>query len=166
MEIILNHKRFFILLLTSLLLISCNDQTVYSHYKSVSNASWQAHKNITFNFQVRDTIAPKNVFINLRNNKEYPFSNLFLITELIFPNGTKIVDTLQYEMADEIGQFLGTGFANIKDNKLFYKENKVFPVSGDYTLHIRHAMRKNNEVQPIPFLKGVLDVGFSIEKIK
>ena len=91
---------------------------------------------------------------------------MYLITELNFPNGTVIVDTLQYEMADETGKFLGSGLTEIKENKLFYKEKKTFPVSGKYIFNMRHAMRKNGEINPIEFLKGIQDVGFSIENLK
>jgi gliding motility-associated lipoprotein GldH len=69
-------------------------------------------------------------------------------------------------MADARGKYLGKGFTDIKENKLFYKEEKVFPAAGKYMLNIRHAMRKSGEVHPIPFLEGVQDVGFSIEKIE
>jgi gliding motility-associated lipoprotein GldH len=91
---------------------------------------------------------------------------LYVITELNFPNGNKIVDTLQYQMADKSGNFLGKGFTDIKENKLFYKEEKLFPQSGKYIFNIHHAMRKNGEVNAISLLKGVQDVGFSIEKTK
>ena len=76
-----------------------------------------------------------------------------------------VIDTLHYEMADISGMFLGNGFSEIKENKLFYKEYKVFPVSGNYVLDIRHAMRKNGEIDAIEKLYGLQDIGFSIEKI-
>tara|TARA_B100000795_G_C22797841_1_gene440278 strand:- start:1339 stop:1839 length:501 start_codon:yes stop_codon:yes gene_type:complete len=164
MEIILKRNRIFTFLVVLFLLASCNDKIAFTDYKSLSNASWEANKNISFEFDIRDTILPKNLFINIRNNKAYSFSNLFVITELNFPNGNKIIDTLHYQMADKIGNFLGKGFTDIKENKLFYKEAKVFPESGTYVFNIRHAMRKNGEVNVIPFLEGVQDVGFSIEK--
>lgn len=147
-------------------MISCADSIEFSQYKTLKNGSWEAHKNISFQFDVLDTILPKNLFINIRNNYDYPYSNLYVITELVFPNNDKVIDTLQYEMADKTGKFLGKGFTEIKENKLFYKEKKVFPISGNYVFNIRHAMRKNGEVNPIPFLEGVQDVGFSIEKIE
>ena len=77
-----------------------------------------------------------------------------------------MIDTLQYEMAAASGKFLGNGFSEVKDNKLFYKERKVFPLTGKYVLNIRHAMRKNGKVNAIENLNGIQDVGFSIEKIK
>ena len=164
MEIILKKNRNFTFLVLLLLFISCDSKIEFTKYKLVPDSSWESHKNISFEFEVLDTILPKNLFINIRNNKEYEYSNLYLITELVFPNNDKIIDTLQYEMADKLGQFLGKGFTEIKENKLFYKEKKIFPVSGNYTFNIRHAMRKNGQINAVPFLEGVQDVGFSIEK--
>ncbi|MBT3741487.1 protein involved in gliding motility GldH [Polaribacter sp. Hel1_33_96] len=166
MEMILKKNRIFTFLIGLLFLFSCNDRIVFTKYKSLQNASWEANKNISIEFDVEDTITPKDLFINIRNNKKYPYSNLYVITELNFPNGNKIVDTLQYQMSDKFGHFLGKGFTDIKENKLFYKEAKVFPESGKYIFSIRHAMRKNGEVKVIPFLQGVQDVGLSIEKIE
>ena len=67
-------------------------------------------------------------------------------------------------MTDEKGRFLGSGMSEIKENKLFYKEAKVFSESGNYTLTIRQAMRKNGSVAGIEELKGLTDVGLRIEK--
>ncbi|ARV07226.1 gliding motility lipoprotein GldH [Polaribacter sp. SA4-10] len=165
METILKNNSFSIFLLMLIFLSSCDDKSDFNQYKSIENASWEANKKVLFEFVVKDTVSPKNLFINIRNNNEYSYSNLYLITALSFPNGTIIVDTLQYEMADSKGRFLGEGFTEIKENKLFYKEKKIFPVSGTYRLNIRQAMRKNGEINPIPFLEGIIDVGFSIEKL-
>jgi len=166
MEIILKKNRIFTFLIVIFLLVSCNGKIAFTKYKSLSNAFWEANKNISFEFDIKDTILPKNLFINIRNNKAYSYSNLYVITELNFPKGNKIIDTLQYQMADKTGNFLGKGFTDIKENKLFYKESKVFTESGTYVFKIRHSMRKNGEVNVIPFLEGVQDVGFSIEKIE
>jgi gliding motility-associated lipoprotein GldH len=73
-------------------------------------------------------------------------------------------DTLEYEMAKPDGQWLGTGYGSLKENKLWYKENVVFPSSGVYTLEISHAMRKNGQVDGIVELEGITDVGYLIEK--
>ena len=163
---ILKRNSFSIFLLSFFLMFSCNDKTDFNLYKSIDTEGWKANEKVSFEFDIKDTILPKNVFINIRNNSEYEFSNLYVITELIFPNKTMVIDTLQYEMADETGMFIGDGFTEIKENKLFYKEKKKFPVSGKYIFNVRHAMRKNGAINPIEFLKGIQDVGFSIEKVE
>ncbi|PQJ81031.1 gliding motility lipoprotein GldH [Polaribacter porphyrae] len=161
-------KKNNIFLLSTLLLcfFSCNDSLVFTKYKTLEKSSWEAHKKVNFEIDINDTIAANNVFINLRNNKDYQFSNIYLITEMTFPDETIIIDTLQYEMANEKGEFLGRGLTDIKENKLFYKEHKIFPQSGKYQINVRHAMRKNGSIDPIPFLEGIQDVGLSIEKVK
>lgn len=147
-----------------LLLWSCDHGSVYSGYQSV-NDSWKKGQSVDFTFQSPDTLKAYNMFINLRNDNDYPFSNLFLIVKLNFPDGRIIADTLQYEMAKPDGEWLGSGFTDLKENKLWYKENVVFPVSGTYTVGIEHAMRKVGEEQGIADLKGITDVGLEIEKV-
>jgi gliding motility-associated lipoprotein GldH len=164
METILPRNNFLIIVFVLISLTSCDSKSIFNQYKSIANSSWEANKKVDFQFTIQDTISKRNLFINLRNNKNYQFSNLYLITELNFPNGTKVLDTLQYEMTNAKGEFLGSGFSEIKENKLFYKESKAFPVSGAYSFKVYHAMRKNGQVASIPSLKGVTDIGLSIEK--
>lgn len=149
-----------------LVFASCDTNGVFDQYISLSGNVWSLDKPVEFEFQVNDTLTRNNLFINIRNNNDYGFSNLFLITHLNFPDGQKVVDTLEYEMTDKRGQFLGQGLSERKENKLFYKEESIFPKSGNYKLTIQQAMRRNGAVDGIQELKGITDVGFRIEKIK
>jgi len=148
------------------LLYSCQSDVVYTKYQTIDKAEWTPNQVVIFEIEMQDSLQAYDVFINLRNNKEYGFSNLFLITQMTFPNQTSVVDTLEYEMTDANGRFLGTGFSDTKENKLFYKENVRFHQSGMYLFQVKHAMRKRNEVSGLDPLKGITDVGISIEKIK
>jgi len=157
---------FLAIFILVLFVVSCDSNGVLDAYKKVPDNEWNLKEAVQFNFKVSDTISKNNLFINIRNNNEYSFSNLYLISHLYFPNGNTIVDTLQYEMTDKNGRFLGNGFAEIKNNKLFYKESVQFPISGEYSLNIYQAMRENNQIKGIENLLGITDVGFRIEKIK
>lgn len=156
----------FFVVAISLFFSSCDEKREFDEYKTIQGNSWDKNQEVNFYFSITDTIQRKNVFINLRNNKDYPFSNLFVITEMNFPDGNRVIDTLEYDMTDVTGKFLGSGATDIKENKLFYKENIVFPSSGNYSFKIKQAMRKNNEIEGIQTLKGITDVGLRIEKIK
>ena len=159
-----NKNRFFLALFLVASFTACDSKRVYDSYVYIPGKSWQINNDITFYFEIKDTINRNNLFINIRNNKEYSFSNLFIITQLKFPDGKKIIDTLEYKMTDFLGEFLGKGFTDIKENKLFYKENVVFPMAGDYSVTITQAMRKNDEAYGIKSLEGIIDVGFRVEK--
>lgn len=160
-------KNSLFLILICIGFMSCDSNgRVFDEYKAIKEAAWDANQPVEFDFSVTDTVSKNNLFINLRNTSKYPYSNLYLITHLNFPDGRKIVDTLQYRMTDNEGNFLGTGFTEIKENKLFYKEEKIFPNSGAYRISIWQAMRSNGEVDPVKKLAGISDVGFRIEKIE
>ena len=159
-------SKIAVFFLAIFMLISCDSKREYDEYISLSGNSWNKENTLAFTFTINDSINKKNLFINLRNNKDYGYSNLFLITQMDFPDGEVIIDTLEYDMADLTGKFLGTGFTDIKENKLYYKENITFPKAGEYTFKVRQAMRKNGEVEGIEELEGITQVGFRIEKIK
>ncbi|WP_335966986.1 gliding motility lipoprotein GldH [Galbibacter sp. PAP.153] len=157
------YKRLISLFLIIFIVAACNSNAVYGEYKAVKG-SWGKGEKVDFTFVPPDSLNAYNVFINLRNDEKYPFSNLFLIVNLDFPNGKTVSDTLEYEMAKPNGEWLGKGFSSVKENKLFYKENVVFPTMGTYRIAIEHAMRKNGNVSGVPSLKGITDIGISIEK--
>lgn len=162
-----NKKKLFRCFLGLFLLVaSCDSNRVFDEYKSLENHQWLLNDSIDFEFLVTDTISKNNLYFNLRNNNQYEFSNLYLITHIDFPNGKKFVDTLQYEMADKNGKFLGVGISEVKHSRLLYKEDIVFPQSGDYKVSIRQAMRKNGSIAGIQELKGITDFGLRIEKLK
>lgn len=147
------------------LLFSCNSNVVFDQYIAIENQQWHSDKGIDFIVNNLDTISANNVFINIRNNKNYEFSSLFLIAKLELPNGYKVIDTLEYEMTDASGKWLGSGYTDLKENKLLYKENVVFSEIGTYKFNIQHATRSISDIQGKNPLEGITDVGLSIEKV-
>ena len=125
---------------------------------------WAIDEPAVFEFEPIDTTTAVNLFVNLRNTDQYQFNNLYLISQIKFPHGKTVTDTLEYMMADAEGKFLGSGTRDVYENKLWLKEGVRFRESGTYNLLLRHAMRKNGEVNGVANLEGVLDVGYSIEK--
>ncbi|KQC31749.1 gliding motility lipoprotein GldH [Flagellimonas eckloniae] len=158
------HNNFFTVLVLAICLVSCNSNLVFSDYEPMANGKWNLDETVHFQFSELDSIEPYNMFINIRNDNTFPFSNLFLIAELEYPNGETIKDTLEYKMSEPSGEWLGQGLGSIKENKLWFHEKIVFPDSGVYKVSIAHAMRKNGDVDGIHTLEGITDVGLEIEK--
>lgn len=155
---------FFLGLL--LFIISCDSKSIFDEYRSLPN-QWDKDEIVIFNFEAPDTTGNYNLFVNLRNNKDYKYSNLFLITSLEYPNGKTYIDTLEYKMAAPDGKLLGTGFTDIKENKLWYKgydASFTFKEVGNYKFQVQQAMRKFGDANGVEELDGVTDVGFRIEK--
>lgn len=158
-----NRLLFGLLLL---IVSACGSKESFKEYQTIKDYSWEKDTPVVFRVVSTDTISKKNVFIYIRNNKEYQFNSIFLIGKIKFPSGFQVIDTLEYEMADANGNWLGTGFSDLKENKLFYKESVQFLEEGTYEFSVEHATRGINDIYGIEPLKGITDVGLSIEKTK
>jgi gliding motility-associated lipoprotein GldH len=153
-------KNSLLLILVAVLFFSCDKKRVFDEYKSVGSA-WNKDSIVTFDLPVLDSTKRYNLFVNLRDNNNYKYNNLFLIVSLESPNGYTKVDTLEYEMANPDGTLLGEGFTDLKESKLYYKENVRF--RGKYKVHIKQAVRENGKVPGVTLLEGITEVGFRIE---
>tara|TARA_R110000868_G_scaffold180185_1_gene420812 strand:- start:1577 stop:2071 length:495 start_codon:yes stop_codon:yes gene_type:complete len=158
----LKNRILLFFLMFSLIIVSCDSNSVYDNYKSIPNL-WHKDSIVSFKVNPPDSTNAYNLFVNLRNTNTYKYNNLFLIVEIVFPHGKTIKDTLEYKMAEPSGKLLGEGYMDIKENKLWYKEAFVFKETGEYTVNIQHAMRENGKVNGIIELEGITDIGFRIE---
>ncbi|MFN3756770.1 MAG: gliding motility lipoprotein GldH [Flavobacterium sp.] len=144
-------------------LLSCDKNRVFDQYIAVDNA-WHKDSILRFEFEANDTLSYHQLFVSLRNNKDYPFNNLFLIVSVEDPEQKTTVDTLEYEMAYPDGSLMGKGFSDVKENKLYFKESYRFKNIGKYILGIQHAVRDNGRVEGKEVLNGIQEVGFRIER--
>jgi len=151
--------RFNVLLAALIILAfsSCDSNLIYTDEVTMPDMKWNLFNNPEFSFHVADTTKNTNVFFIIRTGSQYPFSNIFLFVTTFSPDGKSITDTLEYEIADEKGNWLGKGFGDIHELKLPYKQNVFFPLKGTYRFWIQHGMRAGD-------LKGVYDVGLRVEK--
>lgn len=159
-----NNNYWFIILFL-ILFISCDQNRVFDEYREL-DGSWSKNDTLHFEFEQKDTVNPYNLFLNVRNNNEYPFNNLFVIVSLKNPDNEVKIDTLEYQMANPDGSLMGNGFTDVKESKLWYQENFVFKKAGKYEIDIVHALRESKEISGIDRVDGVTEVGFRIEKIK
>jgi gliding motility-associated lipoprotein GldH len=163
----LRKTNFIGLLLLFLFFTSCDKKQFFSEYKEL-DGTWKKSDTLCFTFEQKDTINPYNLFLNVRNNNDYPFNNMYLIVSLKEPGKkpTIKIDTLEYQMADVDGTLLGEGFTDVKESKLWYLENYVFNRIGNYKVEVVQAVRATGEVNGVAELKGITELGLRIEKTK
>ena len=151
----------FLLMLAGL--AACNNANQHSEYHALNNGVWASSDTLTFQFSGLTNNDNHSLFFNVRNDNDYPFSNLFLIAEMHHPNGEILIDTLEYTMAEPDGTWLGKGHGSLKESKLWFKENIKLLDSSVYLVKVTHAMRENGQVQGITNLKGITDFGIEIQ---
>lgn len=162
---VLRNNKYWVIIFLTMLVASCDQNRVFDQYHKL-DGSWAKNDTIQFSFEQKDTINPYNLFLNIRNNNEYPFNNLFVIVRLTNPENETKVDTLEYQMTNPDGSLLGEGFSDVKESKLWYQENFTFKKSGKYNIDIIHALREANQINGLERVNGVTEVGFRIEKTK
>ncbi|MHC5309767.1 gliding motility lipoprotein GldH [Myroides sp. LJL116] len=166
-QVQIKNKFIVLFFVVCFLLISCeqDNNVVFDQYHK-TQGYWAKEDVKTFVYQVQDTISPSNLFINIRANNNYPYSNLYVIFKMYQPDMTIVVDTLQYQMANAQGELLGDGFTDIKQSKLWLKQDYIFNQSGTYKFTLEQAVRQLGEVKGIDQLPGISEVGLRIEKEK
>lgn len=160
-----NGKTLRALLFAALFIVlssGCSSSTAdYRSYTSF-NAAWP--NNSPAEFTLANLEGNYDVFIHLRNDNNYPFSNIFIIAEWEADAVLQSTDTLEYQMSSPEGKWLGTGFTEVKESKLYWKQRQRLYDSVRYTVRLRHALREIGQAQGIEELTGILAVGIAAEK--
>lgn len=144
---------FFILVT---FLSQCKNNYEFSEVKNINN-TWLKTDTLKFNVKIKNPQEKKNINFIVRNNNEYPFMNIYFFVQI--KKGDTIIqkmDTVNYNLSDVTGKWLGKGIGEVKEIYYRYKENFSFPKEGDYTISIVQGMRKDT-------LVGIEDFGVSIE---
>lgn len=150
-------KKLIFVLGLYLMLTGCDRGRVFEAYRTIDPEGWHQDSIAVFRVEPFDTINGHNVFINIRNQGDYAFSNLWLFIDIESPDGTLLTDTVEFTLADHAGKWMGSGFGNLFDNQFLYKQNVFFPKSGLYQFRVKQGMRSRK-------LKGIHDVGLRVEQ--
>lgn len=137
--------------------LSCNPNVVYDKFQTLPKSGWNKDSLVVFEIPVKDTIQNQNLYINVRNDISYKYSNLWLFIKIVQPGSAAVSDTFEITLADPSGKWLGEGLSGVKTKQTLYKRNIYFPISGNYKVNIQQGMREN-------ILLGVTDIGLKLEK--
>lgn len=153
------RKKYLFYLLPAFLLFSCGSRDVYNAYINVDKQGWDADSISKFSFNIQDTAARYNSYINIRHAGDFPYRNLCLFVDLISPDSSIIRDTTTLTLAGESGKWVGVGSSSVRHLRYLYKQNIRFPLPGKYEYSLAHVMTDS-------VLRGVVNVGIRIEYSK
>jgi len=151
---------FLIIIYSALLFSSCSEEgVIYENNKAIENNIWKTGEPIVFEFEVNDTTSYFDFFVTVRNTEAYNWSNIYLFSDLQFPNGKTRRDTIELTLADQYGYWIGKQSGTYVTTSTKYMSHRQFPLSGTYKVFFTHAMRTED-------LKEVSDIGLKIKKWK
>ncbi len=148
-------------LLFSLLvmLVSCDRSVVFEENLRIKNATWDRNEKAFFEFEINDSSAIYDLYLNFRHGGDYPYQNIYLFIESRSSSGQIAKDTALMILADNKGRWMGKGIGDIFDYQFRFKRGPLFPEKGRYYFEIEQAMREES-------LDNVTDIGIAIKKVK
>jgi gliding motility-associated lipoprotein GldH len=148
---------FFTLFLLVVGLTSCGKKLFYDDVQALPKEGWSKNQKLRFNMEVNDTTSTFQFAMHIRNDLNYRYSNVYFFLETQFPNGNITRDTLECIVADPYGKWLGSGYGNLRQNLIVLNPSIKFPLTGQYTFNVEHAMRED-------VLEGIADIGLRVER--
>ncbi len=158
---ILKRKGILIVsfIFVGMVLFSCDKQRYFEQDQPINKGIWYYKDTKSFSFEIKDSLQAFNFFINVRNTVDYPYANLYFFIQSELPDGTLAKDTVECQLADYQGKWLGEGSGELRDNRFILRRNMRFKQKGSYQFLINHGMRTDS-------LKGITDIGIRLETVK
>ena len=139
-----------------MMLVSCNNHTVFSHYESTSVRGWERNDTLSFNIEPMQETNLYAEEIGVRITGEYPFKGLSLIVEqTVYPSKTTITDTLNCDLIDDVGHANGKGINHYQ--YLFPLTTLKLDKGESVHVAIRHCMKRE-------ILPGITDIGLKLSR--
>ena len=147
-------KKSLLIAITSLLLVSCQGDIVYTAFNTLPHVGWEVDSNLCYQPIITDSTADYQMLITIRHTDAYPYQNLWLFVDIQKDSIPVTRDTIECYMANERGEWLGGGLS-IHELPLLYNDNYQFASIGEYQISITQGMREDT-------LIGIKEVGVKI----
>ena len=146
----------YIAMCMGIMLVSCDDRTVFSHYESTPVRGWERNDTLSFNIEPMQATNLYAEEIGVRITGEYPFKGLSLVVEqTVYPSNTTITDTLSCDLIDDVGHANGKGINHYQ--YLFPLTTLKLNKGESVHVAIRHCMKRE-------ILPGITDIGLKLSR--
>jgi gliding motility-associated lipoprotein GldH len=159
----MKNKVIFFFVMPMMVFVGCQNSIVWQQTKDIAGEGWHKDSIVSLTFPPQPQEKKYDIFFLIRNDNNYPYANLFLIAEIKHKDKS-FIDTLEYEMADEKGRWLGSGIWDLKESKLVFKKQYRVDKKTPLNIKLQQAVRKTGQVDGDSILPGIKTVGIIIEE--
>jgi gliding motility-associated lipoprotein GldH len=132
-----------------------NGGAIIDQNTGIENQNWTYVNHVRFDAKVDNNRVTYSLYLNLRVNADYKYSNIFVLVTESGPGLPATTKRYEFTLAAKDGQWLGDGSGNLYNYQMPFVSDFKFPGQGTYTFLIEQNMRDNP-------LRGVSDVGLRI----
>lgn len=122
----------------------------YSDFRTLPDEGWAYTHHLTFTPEIADSASRGTMLVAVRHSGDFNYRNIWLEIAATMPDGTVRRDTIDIELADKFGTWLGSG-----PGTSFQKADTLprpYTLVDSATIELRHIMR-------IDTLHGIEQVG-------
>ncbi len=151
-------RNFFLFIIAVVAFSACRNQgDVFNEYIALPNVGWDKDSLAVFHPDMKSTGERYNVWLQLRNQSNYSYSNLWLFVDIVAPDGKSVRDTIDCQLARPDGEWIGDGWGSLYSLQIPLMRSVSFNQIGTYTYKFCQAMREQD-------LEGIHSIGLRIEK--
>jgi gliding motility-associated lipoprotein GldH len=139
---------------------SCDTNRVYEDNVEFKDRSWKIAEPAQLEFYIQDTAMRYNLYLNIRNSIDYPYSRLFVNYSLQNAEGKEISKKMisEYLFDQKTGQPKGnSGLGDLYDHEFIFLMDHAFMTPGKYKVKFEQFMRQDT-------LQGIIAVGLRVER--
>ncbi|MBN8878573.1 MAG: gliding motility lipoprotein GldH [Sphingobacteriales bacterium] len=150
-------SRSIIAIFVSCLLYNCTTIDLYEKTVTIPQHAWKSNFRPSFEFAIKDTTSLYRIFLVLRHNEKYSFSNIYVN---LYVKGPGQDSTLQIQkdltLATSEKGWLASGMDDIYEHRIELAEKQSLK-AGTYKFTLEQIMREDP-------LQNVLNAGIRLEK--
>jgi len=153
-------RRSFIFVIL-VFLFSCDSNRVFEDNIEFADRTWKISEPALLEFNIVDASKSYNLYLDVRNSIDYPYSRIFVNYTLQDSAGAEITKKLvaEYLFDQKSGYPNGSsGLGDIYDHQFPIANNVKFEKVGKYKASFEQFMRKDT-------LQGILAVGLRVEEV-
>lgn len=133
----------------------CSDKHPdFSEFKELPSAGWAYGDTVSITAAGLDSTEVRSLYASVRHSGDYLYRNLWLEVSYTGADKRLRIDTVELELADIYGRWLGNGFG--PSYQMEVPVSPAAPIADSTRVKVRHIMR-------VDTLHGVQQVGILIK---
>ena len=129
-------------LTTVLVFAACGkEKTIFEKEYPIQNTAWAYADTLNFAFDIADTTALYDIVVHIKHRADYGFQNLYTRIHTKFPTGDRRSQTLNFDLADNTGKWIGKKSGDSRDFEVKIQENAFFNQTGQHVITLEQLMR-------------------------
>jgi gliding motility-associated lipoprotein GldH len=158
----LGGRIFLFFLSVGIIVTSCDSNRLYEDNVEFSDRTWKMKEPVQLEFMIQDTTIRYNLYMDVRNSIDYPFSRLFTNYRLADPTGAEVSGKMLSEFLfdQKTGEPFGqSAIGDVYDHQFIFLSDYSFSKPGKFKISFEQFMRQDS-------LKGILAIGLRVEKVE